>query len=666
MRVISIALLVAVLFISSSPYSKFLSAEDNSGTKNIIIMDQGAAESDVDLDLLESIITLISGNDEKLFASGIYGDSTRRISKIMSIGSPLNQILEDLALIKEYDAKNKKSDQLGNLSEIYSYLSNNDAKFGSKVYLITNGKILGEAENTKSRFLDLSDLFKKEGWRIDILMLPSSEISVREIFKSISDNTNGKFYDLGDSYGVNSLLNDITGSKFQEILNVNLVKDVPTLKSFDIPPYTTELKVILIKNPYIFPELYMPDGNQINNLNTNISIKRTKNFDFFSIKNPETGKWLIRADGENSYFRSLVNFNNDISIDYIGDNVFPVNEEILLEVKIDNPDPKIIISNSKVEALIKDPIGKVAMYEFFDTGYNGDKIESDGIYSTMFLANQNQGINDAELRISWDSSSAIVTHDFSFITEYFPYINLTSEKSVEVQLDEKIYIGQITTKKFDYPYYVSIDEIKLEVFNEFLQSDTTIELVPIDVVEERKYWKFNIFVIFPDTGLYKISASLSGKYLDKNYSSNLPDEAIDVKILVPFSETLMQYIRMGLFVIFFLTILIGGLFFYFSRFAPYGRLLDDQDNLVVDFKELNRPLNKLIFSRNRIYASEIYNLPFSGGVFIFRKKGITLEKDPKINDPSIRVNGIPSTDLIQLDHNVVLGVAGRLIRLVID
>ena len=50
----------------------------------------------------------------------------------------------------------------------------------------------------------------------------------------------------------------------------------------------------------------------------------------------------------------------------------------------------IIISNSKVEALIKDPTGKVAMYEFFDTGYNGDKIESDGIYSTMFLANQNQ------------------------------------------------------------------------------------------------------------------------------------------------------------------------------------------------------------------------------------------------------------------------------------
>ena len=128
----------------------------------------------------------------------------------------------------------------------------------------------------------------------------------------------------------------------------------------------------------------------------------------------------------------------------------------------------------------------------------------------------------------------------------------------------------------------------------------------------------------------------------------------------------MQYIRMGLFVIFFLTILVGGLFFYFSRFAPYGRLLDDQDNLIVDFKKLNRPLNKLIFSRNRIYATEIYNLPFSGGVFIFRKKGIILEKDPKINDPSIRVNGIPSTDIIELDHNVVLGVAGRLIRLVKD
>ena len=497
-------------------------------------------------------------------------------------------------------------------------------------------------------------------------MLPSSEISVREIFKSISDNTNGKFYDLGDSYGVNSLLNDITGSKFQEILNVNLSKDVPTLKSFDIPPHTSELKVILVKKPSIFPELYMPDGKQIKKSTANISINRTQNFDFFSIENPDTGKWLIRADGENSYFRSLVNFKNEINITYIGDAVYPVSEEILLEIKIDNLDQKIVISNSKIEALIKDPTGKVAMYEFFATGYNGDKIESDGIYSTKFLPNQNQGINDAELRISWNSSSAIITHEFSFRTEYFPYINLVADKSVEVQLDEKIYIGQITTKKSDYPYYVSTDEIKLEVFNEFLESDTIIELLPIDVVEEEKYWKFNIFVIFPDTGLYKINASLSGKYLDKAYSSNLPNEAIDVKILVPFSETLMQYIRMGLFVIFFLTILVGGLFFYFSRFAPYGRLLDDQDNLIVDFKKLNRPLNKLIFSRNRIYATEIYNLPFSGGVFIFRKKGIILEKDPKINDPSIRVNGIPSTDIIELDHDVVLGVAGRLIRLVKD
>ena len=91
--------------------------------------------------------------------------------------------------------------------------------------------------------------------------------------------------------------------------------------------------------------------------------------------------------------------------------------------------------------------------------------------------NQNQGINDAELRISWNSSSAIITHEFSFRTEYFPYINLVADKSVEVQLNEKIYIGQITTKKSDYPYYVSTDEIKLEVFNEFLESDTIIELL---------------------------------------------------------------------------------------------------------------------------------------------------------------------------------------------
>ena len=91
---------------------------------------------------------------------------------------------------------------------------------------------------------------------------------------------------------------------------------------------------------------------------------------------------MIRADGENSYFRSLVNFKNEINITYIGDAVYPVSEEILLEIKIDNLDPKIVIAYSKIEALIKDPTGKVAMYEFFDTGYNGDKIEFDGIWES--------------------------------------------------------------------------------------------------------------------------------------------------------------------------------------------------------------------------------------------------------------------------------------------
>ena len=103
-------------------------------------------------------------------------------------------------------------------------------------------------------------------------------------------------------------------------------------------------------------------------------------------------------------------------------------------------------------------------------------------------------------------------------------------------------------------------------------------------------------------------------------------------------------------------------YLYFSRFSPYGMLVDDKDNIIVDFKKFSRPLEKLVFRRNRIYADEINNIPFSGGSFVFRKNHVMLEKNPKINDPSIRVNGLPSSDVIDLNEDVILGVAGRLIR----
>ena len=194
---ISLALFFALISIFFAPLQMLWSADDDS-VKNmdLLMIDIGSSDNQDDLNLLESIVLVMEARNENLFASGVYGEEIRRISKIESTSSEVNSLRENIDYINNNNTNGSKSDQLGALTEIYSFLSSNDAKFGTNIYIITNGRILGESESTPQRFLDLSELFLKEGWNINILMLPSSEIGVRDLFKKVSDTTNGFFYDL--------------------------------------------------------------------------------------------------------------------------------------------------------------------------------------------------------------------------------------------------------------------------------------------------------------------------------------------------------------------------------------------------------------------------------------------------------------------------------------
>ena len=217
---ISLALFFVLIAIFFAPLQMSWSADDNSDENmDLLMMDISSSDNQDDLNLLESIVLVMEARNEKLFASGLYGEEIRRISKIDTT-SEINSLTENIDYIKNFDTNGSNSDQLGALTEIYSFLSSNDAKFGSNIYIITNGRILGESESTPQRFLDLSELFLKEGWKINILMLPSSEIGVRDLFKKVSDTTNGHFYDLGDFVGLNTLLSDISGNQFEEIQNI--------------------------------------------------------------------------------------------------------------------------------------------------------------------------------------------------------------------------------------------------------------------------------------------------------------------------------------------------------------------------------------------------------------------------------------------------------------
>ena len=104
--------------------------------------------------------------------------------------------------------------------------------------------------------------------------------------------------------------------------------------------------------------------------------------------------------------------------------------------------------------------------------------------------------------------------------------------------------------------------------------------------------------------------------------------------------------------------------FFISKEKPYGKLVDDRGNVLVDFSTMKRPFTKSIISSGVISANEIVTLPFSGGVFVFRRGRVLFENKPNFGDPSIRINGMPSPKIVYLGEDVTLGAAGRLMKFI--
>ncbi|GIT19135.1 MAG: hypothetical protein CM1200mP39_19410 [Dehalococcoidia bacterium] len=54
-----------------------------------------------------------------------------------------------------------------------------------------------------------------------------------------------------------------------------------------------------------------------------------------------------------------------------------------------------------------------------------------------------------------------------------------------------------------------------------------------------------------------------------------------------------------------------------QKTSPFGFIVDDADQVVVDFAGLNRSVARRLFSKNAVASYEAAGLPFVGGSFKF-------------------------------------------------
>jgi hypothetical protein len=110
-------------------------------------------------------------------------------------------------------------------------------------------------------------------------------------------------------------------------------------------------------------------------------------------------------------------------------------------------------------------------------------------------------------------------------------------------------------------------------------------------------------------------------------------------------------------------VLVGGFLIWVQqKTSPFGFIVDDSDQVVVDFAGLNRSVLRRLFSKNTVASYEASGLPFVGGMFKFSGRQVTLERKRAVGDPSMRVDGRPAGPEIDLGENVWLGVGARLLK----
>ncbi len=212
----------------------------------VIALDEGAASSRADLDMMETALMTLAGNlPAGEMAIVRYNTETTPPITAQSGVDIVGTAGEQLSLVRTASAP-EKSDQFDVLTSTFSFLTRIDADPGSRVFMITPGRLLGESESTGARLDSVGELYRTEGWTIDVATLLTSESAVRDLMSRLPESSGGNYYDLGQPSGLQSLLFEASGVNLETVIEAELAGAELT-STFDVAPMTENARVACLR-----------------------------------------------------------------------------------------------------------------------------------------------------------------------------------------------------------------------------------------------------------------------------------------------------------------------------------------------------------------------------------------------------------------------------------
>ena len=275
-------------------------------------------------------------------------------------------------------------------------------------------------------------------------------------------------------------------------------------------------------------------------------------------------------------------------------------------------------------------------------------------------APESQGVNNVSIELSWVDYVSTMRSDAAYRSEIFPTLTLVGVSDVETSAGEYATVARVQTLVGDYPFLISPSEINAVLTGDAGQLQAIVTAV--DEPEPGLGWEFDIAADIADSGAYEVEVVLDSVYQGRQYERVAPVATTTALIL----EEPFLILGMPVFVIAglgLILVLVGGFLIWVQqKTSPFGFIVDDADQIVVDFAGLTRSVARRLFSKNTVASYEAVGLPFVGGSFKFSGRDVTLEHKRAVGDPSMRVDGRPAGPEIDLGENVWLGVGARLLK----
>ena len=653
---------ITIVFVASTlPANAGSSSQstDNSGTLTLIALDTGAANSPTDLAMMETALMTLAGNlGGGEMAIVRYGEKAEP-PVIAPAGTDIVEVAgEQMALVQQADAP-LRSDQFEVLTSAFSYLSRQDAERGSRVVLVTPGRILGESENTGARLDSVGELYANEGWSIDVATLLSTESALRLLMTRLATSSDGRYFDLGAPEGLQSLLFEASDVQLNTVIDAELAGSELT-STFEVAPMTENARVAFLRfNAATEISLFRPNGTRVTSELENVEVIESPNVVIFSIDQPQAGAWTATGDGDRGKLVTGVDARTPLVVQLVDQPPLPIGEPGLLTAASTIDGEPVAVPGTEITAAVRQADGFTNVYQMNDDGVAGDLTANDGIFSVRLPSPEEQGVNDVSLTMSWADLNSEITGVGSYKTELFPSVRVTRMFDVSVHEGDEATLATIETFVGEFPYLASPDEFTVRIVS--ADGEFTGNVQPRSEPEPGKAFAFDVVSVLPASGDYSVSVALNTEYLERNYFT--PGPAISSNATI----TEQPFLILGLPVWAWVAIGVvafAGLVLVIvqsRRVKPFGFIYDDQDNLLVDFADLKRGWRRKITSTDTVYASEVRALPFYSGFFKFTRGGVQLHYVQSGEAPSLRVNSRPAPDTVDLGNDIWLGVSGKLL-----